>query len=243
MRKFGSICVALTHMVLFVTLPSALHAESQQIELSGTWVGKGYSCEREGLSEQVEITINGNYMTAKKTTGDNCVPAGNVTFQGTLPDSIAEGQTFPVTFTVGSPSDPASGKATGEMTIVNSNSLYAVISSERITFRRISQLSRNSTNNPSSNQVGRCQDDERAFVTAETKNFFVYICGKNKPTYYIGIAKDNSGTIRLSVSSASTKKYIIKNRGVAYILTPQVLTITQNGKVLQQDPIISSQWQ
>jgi LCCL domain len=96
---------------------------------------------------------------------------------------------------------------------------------------------------PSSDRVGNCQDDDRAFVIAETRNFFVSICGKNKPSYYIGTAKDTGSSIRLSVSSSSAKKYTIKNRGVAYVLTPQSLTITQNGKVLQQDPIISSQWQ
>lgn len=88
-----------------------------------------------------------------------------------------------------------------------------------------------------------CQEADRTFVTAETNNFFLFICGKNKPTYYIGTAKNNSGSIRLPISSASTKKYTIKNGTAAYTLTPQNLTITQNGRIIQTDPILSSQWQ
>jgi LCCL domain len=93
------------------------------------------------------------------------------------------------------------------------------------------------------NTSSNCQEADRTFVTAETNNFFLFICGKNKPTYYIGTAKDNSGSIRLPISSTGTKKYTIKNGNAAYILTPQNLTITQNGRVIQKDPILSSQWQ
>jgi LCCL domain len=92
------------------------------------------------------------------------------------------------------------------------------------------------------NTSSNCQEADRTFVTAETNNFFLFICGKNKPTYYIGTAKNNSGSIRLPISSSSTKKYTIKNGNAAYTLTPQNLTITQNGKVIQKDPILSSQW-
>jgi hypothetical protein len=93
------------------------------------------------------------------------------------------------------------------------------------------------------NTSSNCQEADRTFVTAETNNFFLFICGKNKPTYYIGTAKNNSGSIRLPISSSGTKKYTIKNGNAAYTLTPQNLTITQNGRVIQKDPILSSQWQ
>jgi LCCL domain len=93
------------------------------------------------------------------------------------------------------------------------------------------------------NTSSNCQEADRTFVTAETNNFFLFICGKNKPTYYIGTAKNNSGSIRLPISSTGTKKYTIKNGNASYTLTPQNLTITQNGRVIQKDPILSSQWQ
>jgi LCCL domain len=93
------------------------------------------------------------------------------------------------------------------------------------------------------NTSSNCQEADQTFVTAETNNFFLFICGKNKPTYYIGTAKNNSGSIRLPISSTGTKKYTIKNGKASYTLTPQNLTITQNGRVIQKDPILSSQWQ
>jgi len=107
----------------------------QKVDLTGAWIGKGYSCEQGGLSEQVEITIKGNYLTAKKITGDNCVPAGNITFQGTLPDSLSEGSSFPVTFTVGSPTNPASGKSVQDLTVLNINSF----SSYGVKFTRVTR--------------------------------------------------------------------------------------------------------
>jgi LCCL domain len=93
------------------------------------------------------------------------------------------------------------------------------------------------------NTSSNCQEADRTFVAAETNNFFLFICGKNKPTYYIGTAKNNSGSIRLPISSTGTKKYTVKNGNASYTLTPQNLTITQNGRVIQKDPILSSQWQ
>ncbi len=93
------------------------------------------------------------------------------------------------------------------------------------------------------NTSSNCQEADQTFVTAETNNFFLFICGKNKPTYYIGTAKNNSGSIRLPISSTGTKKYTVKNGNASYTLTPQNLTITQNGRVIQKDPILSSQWQ
>ena len=93
------------------------------INLAGTWIVEGYGCEP-GVwyKEKIQISVNENYLIAKKITGDNCVPAGNITFQGTLPDSLSEGTSFPLTWTIGSPSNPASGKTILNLTVLNKNS-------------------------------------------------------------------------------------------------------------------------
>lgn len=123
MHKFGFISAALGHALLIVTLPTASHAQPKSIELTGTWIVEGYACEP-GVwyKEKIQISVNGNYLVAKKVTGDNCVPAGNITFQGTLPDSVFEGSSFPLTWTIGTPINPASGKTILNLTILNKNS-------------------------------------------------------------------------------------------------------------------------
>ena len=40
-----------------------------------------------------------------------------------------------------------------------------------------------------------CPDSQTTFVQAETQSFFIYICGDN----YIGVAKNGSGSITLSL--------------------------------------------
>ncbi|WP_103670501.1 Cyclin D1-binding domain-containing protein [Pseudanabaena sp. BC1403] len=88
----------------------------------GNWIGEGYGCERGGLSERVRINIDGNSLTATKITGDNCVPSGNVTFRGTIPNSVSKGSSFPVTWTIGTPDRPASGSTSQPLTILDANS-------------------------------------------------------------------------------------------------------------------------
>ncbi len=88
---------------------------------------------------------------------------------------------------------------------------------------------------------GGCLGGDRAFVTAETNNFLIYICGNDRPTNYVGIAKNGGGNILLPVSYSQDNRFTITNKNVTYILTSQDLTISQNGKTIQIDPIISYQ--
>lgn len=91
----------------------------------GTWRGNGYTCERGGLTEEVQISVSGNSLVAKKITGDNCVPAGNITFQGTIPQSVSKGSSFSVTFKTGWPDRPACCSAENQVSIVDANTFTA----------------------------------------------------------------------------------------------------------------------
>jgi hypothetical protein len=90
--------------------------------------------------------------------------------------------------------------------------------------------------------VSNCPDRSQQFVAGETDSFNIYICGQNRPTQYIGIAKDNGASIRLNLASASKGKYVAKNGTTAYTVTRNSLKITQNGRVLQTQPLRVSQW-
>jgi hypothetical protein len=82
-----------------------------------------------------------------------------------------------------------------------------------------------------------CTDGEKTFLAAETNNFEIAICGKNKPTHYIGKSKQGGSSIKLPLSAASRDRYIAKNGNVNYIVTSKYLTIVQNGRTIQQDAL------
>lgn len=90
--------------------------------------------------------------------------------------------------------------------------------------------------------ASNCPDRSQQFVAGETDSFNIYICGQNRPTQYVGVAKDNGASIRLNLASASKGKYVAKNGTTAYTVTRNSLKITQNGRVLQTQPLRVSQW-
>jgi hypothetical protein len=100
------------------------------------------------------------------------------------------------------------------------------------------------TDTPSRTETvaSNCPDRSQQFVAGETDSFNIYICGQNRPTQYVGVAKDNGASIRLNLASASKDKYVAKNGVTAYTVTRNSLKITQNGRVLQTQPLRVSQW-
>jgi hypothetical protein len=107
-------------------VPPPVNPSKPSINLAGTWIGEGYTCGLTGLvkqpGERVQITINGNSIVATKITGDKCVPAGKTTFKGTLPSSLSNGSSFPVTYTTGTIFAPATSSAPSTLTIIDQNS-------------------------------------------------------------------------------------------------------------------------
>jgi hypothetical protein len=95
---------------------------------------------------------------------------------------------------------------------------------------------------PTETVASNCPDRSQQFVAGETDSFNIYICGQNQPTQYVGIAKDNGAAIRLNLALASKGKYTARNGSTAYTVTRNSLTITQNGRVLQTQPLRVSQW-
>jgi hypothetical protein len=95
---------------------------------------------------------------------------------------------------------------------------------------------------PTDTVTSNCPDRSKQFVAGETDSFNIYICGQNRPTQYVGIAKDNGSSIRSNLGSYSRGKYVAKNGTTAYTVTRKSLIITQNGRVLQTQPLQVSQW-
>jgi hypothetical protein len=95
---------------------------------------------------------------------------------------------------------------------------------------------------PTETVASNCPDRSQQFVAGETDSFNIYICGKNRPTQYVGVAKDNGSSIRLNLASVSKGKYVARNGSTAYTVTRNSLRITQNGRVLQTQRLRVSQW-
>jgi hypothetical protein len=104
------------------------------------------------------------------------------------------------------------------------------------------ELAPDTPSQPTETVASNCPDQSQQFVAGETDSFNIYICGQNRPTQYIGIAKDNGASISLNLASASNGKYVARNGATAYTVTRNSLKITQNGRVLQTQPLRVSQW-
>lgn len=62
-------------------------------DLVGLWEASGYGCEgKTNLTEIIQIYLKGDKLVAVKVTGDNCVPRGEVTWEGTLNGNTITGR-------------------------------------------------------------------------------------------------------------------------------------------------------
>lgn len=64
------------------TLPTIITEPTQPNSLCGIWYGYGYTCQGFIPVEIILIEHINNWVKATKITGDNCVGAGQITWQG-----------------------------------------------------------------------------------------------------------------------------------------------------------------
>jgi gliding motility-associated-like protein len=93
---------------------------AQNVDLCGVWYGHNYGCITSNITEIILIEMVGNYCTATKITGDDCVTAGNITWEGEYSSNV-----FPVRFQVGAVNNPNAAWGPGSITVINENELAA----------------------------------------------------------------------------------------------------------------------
>jgi hypothetical protein len=111
------------------------------------------------------------------------------------------------------------------------------------TFSRIDTTSRSVNNLPrlaltQSNEV-ICGNGSTTYAKAETKGYYVNICGdSNGPNRYLGAGKSGQ-TIILPLQSYSSGKYTAVSGNIRYTLTSSYLTVTQRGRTILKQQVIS----
>jgi hypothetical protein len=77
------------------------------------------------------------------------------------------------------------------------------------------------------------------YVRAETKGFYVNICGtSNGGKQWVGSGKGGQALI-IPLKSFSGDKYVAVNENILYILTSSSLVITKNGRTILKQRVIS----
>ena len=87
-----------------------------------------------------------------------------------------------------------------------------------------------------------CGNGSTTFARIETKGYYVNICdNSNGPNTYLGAGKSGQAIV-LPLQSYSTDKFIAVSGNVRYIVTPSYLTVTQSGRTILKQRVISSNW-
>ncbi|GET39962.1 hypothetical protein [Microseira wollei] len=77
------------------------------------------------------------------------------------------------------------------------------------------------------------------YVFAETRNFLVYICGRNcRPLMYVAVDKNGRiGGIILPLRSYNGSQFVAANGNVHYILTAQELIVIEGRRIILRERI------
>ena len=84
-----------------------------------------------------------------------------------------------------------------------------------------------------------CGNGSTTYARAETKGYYVNICGdSNGPDRYLGAGKSGQAII-LPLQSHNSGKYIAASGNIRYILTSSYLVVTQGGRTILKQRVIS----
>ncbi|NWF59402.1 MAG: hypothetical protein HXY43_08875 [Fischerella sp.] len=89
-----------------------------------------------------------------------------------------------------------------------------------------------------------CPDGNTTFVEAETKNFIVYICGREVPDSYVAVARNGNNRIALplqkynSSGNMEDSQYVAVNGDIRYILTRKLLKVSRDGRNIVKEKVL-----
>jgi hypothetical protein len=83
-----------------------------------------------------------------------------------------------------------------------------------------------------------CGNGSTTYARAETKGYFVNICGDaSGPNRYLGAGKSGQAIV-LPLQKYSSGKYVAASGNIRYTLTSNYLTVTQSGRTILKQKVI-----
>lgn len=88
-----------------------------------------------------------------------------------------------------------------------------------------------------------CPEGNDTFAQAETKSFFIYICGEGNPSSYISVTRKSNQRINLPLkqinqNSVKANQYIATNGNIRFVLTDKVLRVSRGGRNVVKEKVI-----
>ncbi|MFQ4144753.1 hypothetical protein [Chlorogloeopsis sp. ULAP02] len=89
-----------------------------------------------------------------------------------------------------------------------------------------------------------CPNGNTTFVEAKTKNFIVYICGRELPNSYVAVTRQGNDTITIPLQSykfhigIENSQFIAVNGDIRYLLTRNALKVSRDGKTIIKEKVL-----
>ncbi|BAY85345.1 hypothetical protein NIES267_48450 [Calothrix parasitica NIES-267] len=89
-----------------------------------------------------------------------------------------------------------------------------------------------------------CPEGNNTFAQAETKSFFIYICGQGNPTSYVSVTRKSNRTINLPLKKMNqndikASRYIATNGNIRFILTDKALRVSRGGRNVVKEKVLN----
>ncbi|MEM1392982.1 MAG: hypothetical protein AAGG00_06720 [Cyanobacteria bacterium P01_H01_bin.150] len=89
-----------------------------------------------------------------------------------------------------------------------------------------------------------CPKGNNTFAQAETKSFFIYICGQENPSSYISVTRKSNKRINLPLTLGNqnrlkASRYIATNGNIRFILTDKALRVSRDGRNVVKEKVLN----
>ncbi|AFY53817.1 hypothetical protein Riv7116_1248 [Rivularia sp. PCC 7116] len=88
-----------------------------------------------------------------------------------------------------------------------------------------------------------CPEGNNTFARAETKSFFIYICGMGNPSSYVSVTRKSNRRINLPLkkwnqNSKQNGRYVAINGNIRFILTNKVLRVSRGERNVIKEKVL-----
>jgi len=89
-----------------------------------------------------------------------------------------------------------------------------------------------------------CPEGNNTFARAETKNFFIYICGNKNPSSYVSVTRKSNRRVNLPLNKSNqngvkANRYIATNGNIRFVLTDKVLRVSRGGRNVVKEKVLN----